>query len=235
MPRNSNDPPWRRLLPELIVLAVGLVLVVGLWIHNSDGGGANGGLSSTPPERTSTTLSPSASTPLIEDEAVTIEGDAKAAKGLRDAVLRAEDLPKGWIASGVTSGPNPLCDEDPVSRAQPIATVRSGFHRAPATDLITGTVAAYSDAAAAHQILEALAAGSPGCRVPELRYHVESLDDVGDEAVRISVDVPVGTDTIRNVAVVARRGGRIATVSATGNPIDESLVLRALRAEIGRL
>src|SRR5687768_4201462 len=99
MPRRPSDAPWQRFLPEVIVVAVGLVLVVGLRVHNNDDGGLGGGLG-LPPEQTTTvavggtTVPGGGTTPLIADGAVTIEGDATAAKGLRDAVLRAADLPK---------------------------------------------------------------------------------------------------------------------------------------------
>jgi hypothetical protein len=235
MPRNPNDAPWRRFLPELVVVIVGLVLVVGLWVHNNDDGGLGSGLELAPEQATTTTRSPSDSTPLIEDGAVSIEGDAKVARGLRDAVLGASDLPKGWTVSGTTGGPSPVCDDDPIGNAKPTALVRSSFLRSPGSDLIAGTVAAYDDAATARGVLEAVAAGTRSCPNPSIELELEDLADVGDEAVRISSSVTVGGAKIRNVALVARKGGRVAVIVATGDPIDEALVLRALRAQVGRL
>jgi hypothetical protein len=235
MPPARTPSTLRRYLPELVVAAVGLAVVFGIWLHNraDDGGGERATPSS---EVTTTTTQPADDdAPLIQDEARSIEGDATTARSLKDAVLRAGDLGSGWSPTGQTRGPSPLCDQrDPVS-GDPSAVVRSGFVRNHGTRLVAGTVAEYRSAEAAQQVLATVADQAEACSSGAVSMSVEPLPAVGQEGLRISSTVTVGSAKIRALALIARKGARVAIVTATGDPLDADLALRALQAQVGRL
>ena len=235
MPPSRNAPAWRRHLPELAVAAVGLLVVLGLWWGNrSDGGSGEDGRART--ELTTTTTVPTdGSTPLIQDKSRSVEGDAGAASSLKDAVLKASDLGSGWSPTGQTSGPSPLCEQqDPVA-GNPTAVVRSGFVRNPGTRLMAGSVAQYASAAVATQVLQHVADETRACSNATVTFTVEALSGVGDEGLRISSVVNIAGSKIRSAALLARKGARVAVVTATGDPVDDDLVLKALKAEVSRL
>jgi hypothetical protein len=66
-------------------------------------------------------------------------------------------------------------------------------------------------------------------------FAVEPLAGVGEQGVRIASTVTVAGSKIRGLALIARKGARVAIVTATGDPVDDDLTLRALKAEVARL
>jgi hypothetical protein len=236
MPPSRNQPAWRRHLPELAVAALGLLIVVGLWWSNrSDGGSDDAGTARTELSTTTTAAATGGTTPLIQDESRSIEGDAGAARSLQDAVLKASDLGSGWSPTGQSSGPSPLCQQrDPVA-GSPTAVVRSGYVRNPGTRLMAGSVAQYKTAGVAQQVLQQVGEDTRACSTSTVSFTVEALPGVGDEALRIASTVNIAGSKIRSAALLARQGARIAVVTATGDPVDDDLVLKALKAEVSRL
>jgi hypothetical protein len=231
----SNQTTWRRSLPELAVAALGLLVVIGLWLHNRSDSSDDGARATPTTEATTTTVPEGGSAPQIQDEARSIEGDATAARSRKDAVLRAGDLGSGWSPTGVSTGRSPLCDQkDPVS-GNPTAVVRSGFRRNPGTRLVAGTVAEYPTPDSARQLLQQVADDAKACSTATVTFAVEPLAGVGEQGVRIASTVTVAGSKIRGLALIARKGARVAIVTATGDPVDDDLTLRALKAEVARL
>ncbi len=232
MPTPSEQPWWQRYTTELIVVAVGLVLVVGLWVRNRPDDSPAG------PEVTTTTVAPSdvtAPEDEADDEPVKPVADGEGSSSLSKAVLRAGDLPKGWTPIEVDGAVAPLCEgRDPFARMPAAGTARAAFSSGTSGDAITGTVAQYRSAAQAESLLDGMRDDAAACSRGGTAYTVSALGGVGDEALKLSVSVPVGPSTLRVLVTVARDGDHVAVVSATGEP-DEALVLRALKAELGRL
>ena len=190
------------------------------------------------PQVTTTTAAPSEDTaPEDEpgDEPVEPVAEGEGSASLAKAVLRAGDLPKGWAPLKVAGGVAPLCEgRDPFARVPAAGTARAGFSKGTSGDAITGTVAQYRSTAEAESLLDGMRDDAEACRRAGTDYTVSSLSGVGDEAVRLSASVPVGPSTLRVFVTMAREGDHVAVISATGDP-DEALVVRALKAELGRL
>ncbi len=233
MPTPSEQPWWQRYTTELIVVAVGLVIVVGLWVRNRP----DDGPTSVDPAVTTTVDSSVTTTPDDEpsDEPVAPVADGEGTSSLSKAVLRAGDLPEGWAPIKVDGAVAPLCKgRDPFARVPAAGTARAAFSSGTSGNAITGTVAQYRSTAQAESLLDGMRDDAAACSRGGTAYTVSALGGVGDEAVKLSVSVPVGTGTLRVLVTVAREGDRVAVVSATGAP-DEALVLRVLKAELGRL
>jgi hypothetical protein len=233
MPTPSEQLWWQRYTTELIVVAVGLVLVVGLWVRNRP----DDGPSSADPAVTTTVAPTDVTAPEDEpsDERVEPVADGEGSSSLSKAVLRAGDLPEGWAPIKVGGGVAPLCEgRDPFARVPAAGTARAAFSSGTSGNAITGTVAQYRSAAQAKSLLDAMRDDAAACSRGGTAYRVSALGGVGDEAVELSVSIPVGGSTLRVLVTVAREGDHVAVVSATGDP-DEALVLRVLKAELGRL
>jgi hypothetical protein len=233
MPTPSEQPWWQRYTTELIVVAVGLLVVVGLWVRNRPDDSP-----AVDPQVTTTTVDASDVTaPEDEpgDELVEPVADGEGSASLSKAVLRSGDLPKGWAAIKVDGDLAPLCEgRNPFARVPAAGTARAAFSKGTSGDAITGTVAHYDSTAQAESLLDGIRDDAAACRRAGTDYTVSSLGGVGDEAVQLTVSVPVGPSTLRVLVTVAREGDHVAMVSATGDP-DEALVVRALKAELGRL
>jgi hypothetical protein len=236
MPPSRNQTTWRRYAPELIVAVLGLIVVVAIWAsRQGDDGAATRPTATTGTTATTEAAAPEGTTPLIEDEGRTAEGDATAAGSLKDAVLRRSDLPSGWSPTAVSSGGSALCaGHDPT--ASSTAAVRAGFRKDPGTRLLAASVAAYRSAEAAAAVVQKASQDAAACSGSGVTYTASALSGIGDEAVRVERTVQVGGKaTLRSVALVARSGARVAIVSISGDPVETDVALAALRAEVDRL
>jgi hypothetical protein len=233
MPTPSEQPWWQRYTTELIVVAVGLLVVVGLWVRNRP----DDGPTAADPAVTTTVAPTDVTEPEDEpsDEPVEPVADGEGSSALSKAVLRAGDLPKGWAPIKVDGAVAQLCEgRDPFARVPAAGTARAAFSSGTSGNAMTGTVAQYRSTAQAESLLDGIRDDASACSRGGTDYTVSALGGVGDEAVKLSVSVPVGGTTLRVLVTVAREGDHVAVVSATGDP-DEALVLRVLKAELGRL
>lgn len=233
---SSREPRWwQRYATELLVLALGLVVVVGLWVRNRPDDRP-----SSSPAATTTTEPTSTTTPAGEDpadaEAPEPVADGAGARSLAEAVLRDGDLPSGWSPVVIREGAiAPLCEgRDPFAAVPPEGSARAAFSRGSSGEAISGTVARFADRDAAASLLARIREDARACGGGGATYALAALAGVGDEGLKVTISVSVGGGTLRTLVTVARAGEHVAVITATGQP-DEALAVRALRAELGRL
>jgi hypothetical protein len=239
MPPSHDQPWWQRYTTELIIVAVGLVVVVGLWVRNRPDDRP-----SSPDPAVTTTVAPEVTAPPEgepEDEPAEPVAEGDEDSSLAKAVLRASDLPSGWKAVKVGgTGVAALCEgRDPFARSKPQGSARAAFTTGTSGNAISGTVARFGDDDGAAALLDRIRDDAAACTSAAATYSVSSLRGVGDEALEVTVTVPLGEGqgTLRSLVLVAREGDHVAVISASraGGAPDEALALRALKTELGRL
>jgi hypothetical protein len=229
-----NAPSFRqRRRTELVVLGLGLALVLGLWIKNRDHGSSH---RPQVPEPTTTATEPPSTTSTTEG--VVVAPGASAPPSLKEqlgrAVLRAADLPKGFAAAQVSGPPGALCKgHDPLGAAGPRSSARAAFAKESQT--ISGLVAELATPDAAAGVLAGVRSAAKACDSAAADYAVAPLAGVGDEALTVTITVPVKTTSLKTVVLLARTDARLAVVALTGPIVDRDLGVRALRAELSRL
>jgi hypothetical protein len=216
-----------------VVLGLGLALVLGLWIKNRDTGSGSHRESATG----STTSTQAPTTTSTTEGVVVAPGQSVPAavkSELAAAVLRAGDLPKGFAVARVTGPLGALCKgQDPIASAGVRSSARAAFAKDSQT--VSGLVGELASPEAATALLGEVRAGAKACDTAAADYAVASLSGVGDEAVTVTITVPVRTTSLKTVVLLARRGTRIAVVALTGPVVDRDLGVDALEAEVSRL
>ena len=240
MPRNPDLPRWRAHTAELVVLAVAVVVILGLWLANR-GDGDDATLSST----TSTAQAPGDTGPTVTAAPGDDGGDGGDAttdgggsRSLDAAKLRQGDLPGGWVAGTTDGATSPLCaGQDPLGASAPTATARAVF--TSGSKIIGGTVAGFSSTEKAKALLQQVRSATAACAAAGggATYRIVEIADVGDESLGVTFSVPTDNGTATGLLYVARVGNRSAVIASTsiGAPVDAALALAALRAESARL
>jgi len=228
---DDSSPLWRRYLPQLVVLAVGLLIVVGLRARSD--GDDDAGSSRGAQDQTDATIPPSS------------DGDgggAAARGGIDEALLTIGNLPAGWAIAELTEATGELCPgEDPTDEVQAAASAQVAFRRSNEGPVLTNVVWEYRNAEAAGDFLDAASDAFEACATYEqgeqtLRMRRIALDDVGDEAVAARIS---GTSLIGEVdgrAYYVRVGDRVTAVFALAQGrLDDAVSLDALRTVVDRL
>lgn len=228
-------PGWRRYLPQLVALAVGLVavLVIRAVVRDDDSGSAqptttaapvdaadDGGDEGEPPRTT-----------LVRPEA----------EPLGRVVLRVEDLPDGWRTAPPASTTEVCPGEDPFASAGP-AQRTVVFQASPRGPFLASTVADLEDEAVAADLLAALEDAVEACRTYEdqgTRYELQprSVGGVGDASAGARLRGSSEVGELQGLLAFARVEDRVVAVTliAIGQTADEDLVEDALEAVVERL
>jgi hypothetical protein len=155
-------------------------------------------------------------------------------QALGAAVLRAGDLPKGFAQTKVSGPLGALCaGHDPVASAGVRSSARAAFARG--TQAASGLVAQMAGREGAAALLDGVRAAATACDSAKADYAVATLSGVGDEALTVTITVPVEGGSLRTLVLVARAEARVAVVALTGPTADRDLGVRALEAEVARL
>lgn len=220
------------------MVAIGLVLLVLLYLGNRDGGD-EGGSAAPGPTTTLVTAAPSSTTtaavadpddPKARDEVAEQDatGDSTAAA---QAVLQLADLPEGWERFAGASPDAEICPgHDPLSASAATGSARSAFRRG--SDFVVGLVTDFADEADAARMLDLAREAFGACD----GYVGQEVLDLGDEATVGRRDASSEGLTSETRVYLARVGSRVAALSVVSfGDLDTDLVRTLVRREVDRL
>jgi hypothetical protein len=231
---------WRRYLPQLVALAVGLLAVLGVRALLQDDGGDDD------PGRTTTTRAEAE--PDDEGDAPSTTADAPGEEeddagpdlDLGSVALRLDDLPSGWAAA--EASPLELCpDADPAQEVRPADSYQVAYTGGPTGPFVGNVVAELPSEDRAEAYLDAASSAIEACSSYELdgnQVEVEPIesDDLGDESVAARIsgggDLPT-----RGTIHYVRVGRHVVTlvVVAVGDTDAGDVGRDALEAVVDRL
>jgi hypothetical protein len=236
--RRDRLPLWRRYLPQLLLLGVGLlaVVVVRDLLQDDDHSG-KGFLAGQPrvvdPVDDDGAASSSTTSPEEADEAT---------RGLQRVALRLGDLPGGWTEAVEVSAVQPCPDHDPAEDVEPEAAHRVAFSGGDGATFLASVLAEFGSAGQAEDFIDAATDAIGDCESYELdgrEYELErfTVRGLGDQSVaaRITGDGPSGS--VGGPLYYVRVGPRVVTVAlvSAGGAAGDDLARTAVAAVVARL
>ena len=238
---------WRRFLPQLVALVVGLLAVLGvrLLLQDDDSDDGGGSRTTTTEAQASGERDPSSTTVATDaDPDADAGADADDEGGdvdLGAVALRLDDLPAGWSAA--EASPLELCPEaDPARVVRPSDSYRVAYSGGASGPFVANVVAELPSADRAEDFLAAAEEAIEDCgryEVEGTRFEVERIDgdDLGDESVAARVSGTSGGLPTTGPIYYVRVGRHVVTLAvvSVGDDDGEDVGREALEAVLDRL